>query len=85
MNKQSRNLFILVCAFIIVLAVVALASYQLWVEMGVISLGFHGWAAIILGSLGSIFLGSGLMWLSFYSSRSGHDETVGEETDSQDH
>ena len=85
MNKQSRHLLYFASAFLIVLAGAALASYQLWVEMGVISLVFHGWAAIILGSFGSIILGSGLMWLSFYSSRSGHDEKVGENTDEDDH
>ena len=74
MTSQSKYLIILTLAFLLVLTIVALASYSVWVEMGVISLGFHGWAAIIIGSLGSILLGAGLMTLSFYSSRSGHDE-----------
>ena len=71
---SAKYLIILAVIFMAVFVVASLASYNLWVEMGVISLGFHGWVAIILGSLGSIILGSGLMWLSFYSSRSGHDE-----------
>ena len=78
MTSQTNKLILLTIAFVVVLAIVALASYQLWVEMGVIALGFHGWAAMILGALGSILLGCGLMALSFYSSRSGHDEKAGE-------
>ncbi len=44
--------------------------------MGQIDLGFHGWVALILGSVGMVALGGGLMWLSFYSSRSGHDSAA---------
>jgi hypothetical protein len=53
--------------------------------LGQIDLGFHGWVALILGSVAMVALGGGLMWLSFYSSRSGHDNAAhydpGDETD----
>ena len=52
------------------------ASWVVWQEMGQIDLGLHGWFALILGSVGMIILGGGLMWLSFYSSRSGHDNAA---------
>ncbi len=45
-----------------------------WQEMGDIELGFHGWAALFLGSAGTFGLGVGLMALSFYSHRRGYDE-----------
>jgi hypothetical protein len=62
------------CLFgVAVLILVVAASWIVWREMGQIDLGFHGWVALILGSVGMVALGGGLMWLSFYSSRSGHD------------
>ena len=59
-----------------VLGLVVAASWVVWRELGQIDLGFHGWVALILGSVAMVALGSGLMWLSFYSSRSGHDSAA---------
>ena len=56
------------------LIVIALSSYVVWYQMGQIALGLHGWIALIAGSVGMVVLGGGLMALSFYSARSGHDE-----------
>ena len=68
-----------------VLGLVVAASWVVWRELGQIDLGFHGWVALILGSVAMVDLGGGLMWLSFYSSRSGHDSAAhydpGDETD----
>ena len=65
------------CLFgVAVLILVVAASWIVWREMGQIDLGFHGWVALILGSVGMVALGGGLMWLSFYSSRSGHDSAA---------
>ena len=68
-----------------VLGLVVAASWVVWRELGQIDLGFHGWVALILGSVAMVALGGGLMWLSFYSSRSGHDSAAhsapGDETD----
>ncbi|MDC0563252.1 hypothetical protein OAP51_00445 [Alphaproteobacteria bacterium] len=68
-----------------VLGLVVAASWVVWRELGQIDLGFHGWVALILGSVAMVALGCGLMWLSFYSSRSGHDSAAhydpGDETD----
>ena len=68
-----------------VLGLVVAASWVVWRELGQIDLGFHGWVALILGSVAMVALGGGLMWLSFYYSRSGHDSAAhydpGDETD----
>jgi hypothetical protein len=37
-----------------------------------------GWVALILGTVATIALGSGLMFLLFYSSRRGYDDDVGD-------
>ena len=74
MQKKAHNVAMIAVAFLVVLALVVFASYIVWQEMGEIALGFHGWLAVILGSIGSVGLGAGLMWLSFYSSRQGYDE-----------
>ena len=37
-------------------------------------ISMHGWIAMSLGTLISLVLGCGLMWLSFYSARQGFDE-----------
>lgn len=73
--KKSRKLNI----FVIGIAAIALigaclGSVYVWEKMGQVELGVHGWVALIAGAFGTIVLGCGLMALSFYSSRSGHDE-----------
>ena len=40
-----------------------------------------GWIALIAGSVGMVVLGGGLMALSFYSARSGHDEAAWQDPD----
>ncbi len=84
MSLSSRDTGAILVAFLIVLAAVFIATFYVWQEMGFVSLGFHGWLAVGLGSVGSIVLGAGLMWLSFYSSRSGYDEQAGEFGDEED-
>ena len=69
-------LFALTC-----LIVITAASYVVWYRMGQIELGLHGWIALIAGSVGMIVLGGGLMALSFYSARSGHDEAAWQDPD----
>ena len=74
-NKQRHKLNIL-AIFIAAIALVGscLGSVYVWEKMGQVALGLHGWLALIAGAAGTIILGCGLMALSFYSSRSGHDE-----------
>ncbi|EHI49314.1 hypothetical protein HIMB100_00008840 [SAR116 cluster alpha proteobacterium HIMB100] len=63
------------------LIVIAVASYVVWRQMGQIELGLHGWIALVAGSVGMVVLGGGLMALSFYSARSGHDEAAWQDPD----
>ena len=84
MTSLSKSMWALIAAFLIVLIAVVAASFYVWQEMGVIALGFHGWLAVGLGSAGSILLGAGLMWLSFYSSRTGYDEKAIDLSDDDD-
>ena len=79
---QSRRQTRAAVLFAVVsLIVVAIASYVVWNQMGQIALGLHGWIALIAGSVGMVFLGGGLMALSFYSARSGHDEAAWQDPD----
>ena len=74
---RSSSFTFSVCLFgLVMFGLVFGASWVVWQEMGQIDLGLHGWFALILGSVGMIILGGGLMWLSFYSSRSGHDNAA---------
>lgn len=84
MKRISKSMLAFIAAFLIVLIAAVAASFYVWQQMGVISLGFHGWLAVGLGSAGSILLGAGLMWLSFYSSRSGYDEKAIDLSDDED-
>ena len=78
-NKQSAkksrklNIFAIGVAAIALIGA-CLGSVYVWEKMGQVELGVHGWVALIAGAFGTIVLGCGLMALSFYSSRSGHDE-----------
>ena len=57
--------------------VLALAIYYtatLWLRLSNVEMGFHGWAAMIIGVVMSLALGIGLMFLIFYSNRKGYDD-----------
>ena len=71
--KPTQIVIALVLALFATGGVVAYA----WVQMGDVSLSWHGIVALVLGVLVSLGLGIGLMALVFYSSRSGHDDDVG--------
>lgn len=49
-----------------------------WILAGLdsVSIGVHGWIALVLGVIFSLAVGGGLMALVFISSRRGHDEKV---------
>ena len=75
-RTRAAVLFAVTC-----LIVIAVASYVVWHQMGQVALGLHGWIALIAGSVGMVVLGGGLMALSFYSARSGHDEAAWQDPD----
>ena len=67
-------------ATIVILSVVGLAGL-FWLTLQAaqatgVSLGLHGWAAIVLGSVLSLVVSVVLFGLTFYSARSGHDDKI---------
>ena len=75
-DQRRRRTAVAVLFAVTSLIVIAIASYVVWHQIGQIALGLHGWIALIAGSVGMVVLGGGLMALSFYSARSGHDEAA---------
>ncbi|MEM6900787.1 MAG: hypothetical protein AAF583_13580 [Pseudomonadota bacterium] len=66
---------------IIILSSVVGLAFLFWLTMRVaaingVSLGLHGWIAIILGSVFSLLVSAVLFGLTFHSARSGHDERI---------
>ena len=69
---------LLVFCFSVVGFITVFCGFYIWQMFGSVSLSIHGWLAIIAGIVGSFLLGGGLMALSFYSAKSGHDAKVAE-------
>ncbi len=65
---------VLVVSLLGLLAVVVATSGLIWWELRDVELEFHGTSALILGVVLSLVVGVGLMFLVFYSARSGHDD-----------
>lgn len=65
-----------VAAGVLVVAVLATGGYLWWAlsDWGLGGIGLHGMLALILGGLGTLALTGGLMFLLFWSARSGHDD-----------
>lgn len=55
------------------LAALAWTMSATWADAG-IRLGFHGWMALTIALSGVTAVGGGLMFLAFYSARSGWDD-----------
>lgn len=61
--------------FLGVLLIASILGFWTALNRGVIPhISVHGWIAMSIGVVVSLLLGSGLMWLSFYSSRQGFDD-----------
>ena len=80
-DQRRRRTGVAVLFAMTSLIVITISSYVVWYQMEQIALGLHGWIALIVGSVGMMVLGGGLMALSFYSARSGHDETAWQDAD----
>ena len=80
-DQRRRRTGVAVLFAMTSLIVITISSYVVWYQMGRIALGLHGWIALIAGSVGMVVLGGGLMALSFYSARSGHDEAAWQDPD----
>ena len=61
-------------ALAVAAAVACLAGFGAWVLRGDTGITLHGWLALGVALVGTTLVGGGLMWLAFYSSRSGWDD-----------
>jgi cation transporter-like permease len=73
-SKTSMGTWI-VCAFLVALLIAAVVGFTATFPLGQFpKITMHGWIAMGVGTVFSLLIGCGLMWLSFYSSRHGFDE-----------
>ena len=49
------------------------ATYETWIGLNEVEISFNGKVAMAIGIIVTFFLGTGLMFLVFYSSRNGYD------------
>jgi len=62
---------VLALGFLLATLVYAIVT---WMRLGESEISLLGWIALVIGVVLTLALGGGLMALSFYSSRRGHDE-----------
>jgi len=70
---MSRKAIAILLACIAALVLVIALAPRFWVG-GSGGLSGHGWAAYIIGAVLTVGLSAGLFFLTFYSSRFGHDD-----------
>ena len=68
-----KTILLVLCLFgLLILA--GGGAVHVWTEIGDVEMSTNGVIALILGTLFSLLLGGGLMFLVFLSSRRGHDD-----------
>ena len=72
--RPSAGLTVLLAALGLLLGLALWGLVQAWKLGGRTPLSVHGWIAMGLAAGLTLALGSGLMWLAFYSSRHGYDD-----------
>ncbi len=65
---------LITAALLITLGAVIWWAVTAWMGLSGTSLGFHGVMALTLGSVFTLLVGCGLMFLVFFSSRHGYDD-----------
>ncbi|WP_193369233.1 hypothetical protein [Pelagibius marinus] len=65
---------VIIALLAVFLLVTLLAGIYLWWSLSDVDISLHGLLAMTLGSVLSLALGGGLMFLVFYSNRRGHDD-----------
>jgi len=74
-RKRSPAAAIALVAFMaLALFGAAFAALTIWNNIGDVAIGLHGRLAMALGAALTLFLGAGLMFLVFFSSRRGYDD-----------
>jgi len=64
----------LIVFFTALLVVAGLYSWHVWAAMPDAQVSASGWTALVIGSVFTLLVGGGLMFLVFYSSRHGYDD-----------
>ena len=77
-----KNILIYILISSITLLLVTFFAIDLWLEMSDVQISNNGMIAIFVGSFFTIFLGAGLMTLTFFSSRNGFDDQVDNDLES---
>ncbi|WP_193188196.1 hypothetical protein [Nisaea sediminum] len=70
-----RNIILLAVSLFALLGFALWGVWELWFSVdGEVVMSIHGFIALAAGSVFTLLLGGGLMWLAFYSSKHGYDE-----------
>ena len=77
-----KNIIIYILISSITLLLVTFFAIDLWLQMSDVQISNNGMIAIFVGSFFTILLGTGLMTLTFFSSRNGFDDQVDNDLDS---
>jgi hypothetical protein len=64
----------LIIFFTALLVAAGLYSWHVWAAMPDAQVSASGWTALVIGSVFTVLVGGGLMFLVFYSSRHGYDD-----------
>ena len=60
---------------------VGYAAYETWIGLNEVEISIHGKTALALGVILTFALGTGLMFLIFYSNRKGYDVVANKQVD----
>ena len=73
---NMKNILLLIVFASSILIVITIFAIDLWLKMSDVEISDNGMTAIFIGAFFTILLGSGLMALTFFSSRYGFDDQV---------
>lgn len=80
MSRGARWMLVCLLVLLLLAVVAGISAWNVAGGDGETGISLHGLIALVLGVIGSLAVGCGLMALAFFSSRSGHDRAVQEET-----
>lgn len=70
-----RNVILLAVILLGLLGFALWGVWEIWFAVeGEVKMSIHGFIALAAGTVFTLLLGGGLMWLAFYSSKHGYDE-----------
>ena len=78
---MKNTLFLIILA-ISAMILITIFAINLWLQMSDVTISYNGKIAIFVGAFFTILLGSGLMSLAYFSSKSGFDDQVDHNLDS---